>query len=255
MKSKFAFGLLAVMMVLVLAPSAFAQVNITIFNVPAAQEIGTNRTAETSDTTSAGAGITVSGALIADSNLSSTNLILTFPGNIMSDFNGTNPYGTPSNSTARPSGDPLRIVGATGVFASATFVTRNGGVLTIALIPNAGIAPNTDSGSFTILGLRINATGLTAPVNATASLNNSARGFFLGTSSFPVISAVGPGIGSISQGAIAGQTDQGRIQIFTNRNVVNDDTNIVVAEGFPGAWRSELQNEIDVPGAAEVGPM
>jgi hypothetical protein len=246
MKSKFVFGLLAVMMVLVLAPSSFAQVSITINNPPSPQEVQTNRSAETSDPTSPGAGITVSGALIAQSNLSTTNLILTFPTVI------TTNSAAMAGGTDIPAGDPIRIVAATGVFSGATLVTRNGGVLTISLIGAADISGNTDSGSFRILGVRIQGNGLTAPATATATLTSSANNFFLNTSTFPIINALGPGIGSLAQGAVAGQTDQTRIQVFTNRNVTDSTASIVVTEGFGAAWRSESQNEIDAPGAAGV---
>jgi len=241
MKSKFVFGLLAAMLVLVLAPSSFAQITITINNVPAAQEIQNNRTAETSDTTSAGAGITVSGALVAQSNLSMTDLLLTFPGTITSDID-------------QPAGDPLRIDAATGVFSTAFISTKTGSTLRISLL-NADITGNTQSGSFRILGLRINANGLTAPANGSASLSNSANNFFLGTASYPLINALGPGIASLQLGSVPGGTDMNVIQIFTNRNVTNGTASVVIREGFPGAWRSDAQNEIDVPGAAGVGPM
>jgi len=235
MKSKFAFGLLAVMMVLVLAPSSFAQVAITINNPPSGQEVQTNRTAETSDPTSSGAGITVSGSLIASSNLSVTELILTFPSTITSDF-------------AIPAGDPIRITSATGVFSGAALSTRIGNQLFITLIP-ADIVGNAASGSFRVVGVRINGNPLTAPANGSASLNNSANNFFLNTSTFPVINALGPGIGSLTGGAVAGQTDETAIQVFTNGNVTDDSASFIVSEGFAGAWRSEDQNEIDCGGS------
>jgi len=238
MKSKFVFGLLAVMMVLVLAPSSFAQVAITINNPPSVQEVQTNRTAETSDPTSPGAGITVSGSLIAQSNLSRTDLILTFPSTITSDF-------------AIPVGDPIRITSATGVFAGAVLSTRIGNQLFISLIGGgADIVGNTDSGSFRVVGVRINGNGLTAPATATASLSNSANNFFLNTSSFPIINALGPGIASLTNGAVTGQADETSIQIFTNRNVTDETASFIVTEGFAGAWRSEDQNEIDCGGSA-----
>jgi len=255
MKSKFVFGLIAAMLVLVLAPSSFAQVSITINNVSSSQEVQTNRAAEVSEFTSPGAGITVSGALVAQSNLSSSRLILTFPGLITSNTSNVTPFakkagaGQPSDL---PAGDPIRIVAATGVFVNATIYTRAGNALHISLIGDADITGNTASGSFRVLGVRIQVNGLSGPQSATATLDNAANNFFLNTSSFPVINALGPGIGSSTLGAVSGQTDLGTIQVFTNRNVSSNNASIVVNEGFASAWRSEAQNEIDAPGAGGV---
>jgi hypothetical protein len=242
MKSKFVFGLVAALVVLALAPTSFAQVNIQIFNTPSPQEVKTNRTAETSDPLSAGAGITVSGSVVATSNLSSTNLILTFPAPVT--------VGAVSQQNI-PNGDAIRIVAATGVFANATILTRGRDSLTIALL-TTDIVGNSQSGSFRIVGTRIDANGLTAPANGSASLSSSANNFFLSTTTFPVITALGDGIGSISQTVLSGN-NPGPITIFTNRTVVNGTSSLVIAEGFNFAWRTEAQNEIDSPGAAGVG--
>lgn len=242
MKSKFVFGLIAVMLVLVLAPSSFAQVNITINNPPSAQEVQTNRAAETSDPTSSGAGITVSGALLAESALSMTDLILTFPGVITS-------------SLTVPTGDPIRIIAATGLFNGAVISTITSSSIRISLLTQDigdDEAANTLSGSFRLVGTRINANGLTAPLSAMASLSSTANNFFLNTPTFPLISALGPGIASVTQGAVTGRSDLTTIQIFTNRTVTDDEASAVITEGFPFAWRSDAQNEIDAPGAADV---
>src|SRR5687768_15728004 len=227
MKSKFVFGLLAVMMVLVLAPSSFAQVGITINNSPSPQEVQVNRAAETSDPASSQAGITVSGSLIAQSNLSTTNLILTFPNTITS--RAAVYTGGGGDGIGRPPGDPIRIVAATGVFAGAAIATQSGSTITIQLIPaDIGGAGNTDSGSFRLVGVRINGNGLTAPASGNASLNSSANNFFLNTTTFPVINALGPGIGSV--------TSADTFQIFTNRNVTDSSGGVVITEGFASAW-------------------
>jgi hypothetical protein len=247
MKSKFAFGLLVAMMVLTLAPSSFAQVNITIFPNGSPQEVQTNRTAETADPQSAQAGLLVSGALVAQSSLSTTNLILDYPARITS--------GVTQLGDNVPAGDDIRIVAATGVFANATIVTRDyvNGTLTISLVNDPGIVNNTDSGSFRIVGVRIDANGLTAPVNATASLTSTANNFILSTSSFTVINTLGPGIAAVTQGGLSGATDTGTSTIFTNRSVSDATASVLITEGFPFAWRSEVQNEIDAPGSAVVG--
>src|SRR4051812_41796883 len=80
--SKWILGLMVAVLVLALAPSSFAQVNIQIFNTPSPGEIATNHNAQTSDPSSVGNGILVSGALIANSPLTATSLIFTFPATI-----------------------------------------------------------------------------------------------------------------------------------------------------------------------------
>jgi hypothetical protein len=247
MKSKFVFGLLAAMLVLALAPNSFAQINITINNVPSPQEVQTNRTAETSDPTSFGAGITVSGALIAQSGLTVTTLTLTFPSTITTRAAF---YAAGGSVTPVPAGDPIRIEGATGIFAAATLWTQTSTTLQISL-PSS--ADNTASGSFRIIGVRILGDGLTAPANATASLSSSANNYFLSTSTVPLISALGPGIASVTQGAVSGGTNLTTVQIFTNQTVTDTTASAVITEGFASAWRTAAQNQIDAPGAAGVG--
>jgi hypothetical protein len=247
MKSKFVFGLLATMLILALAPSSFAQVNITIFPNGSPQEVGTNRTAETADPRSSGAGLLVSGALVAQSSLSTTELIIDYPARLTS--------GVTALGDDVPAGDDIRIVAASGVFAGAVITTRNyvTGTLTISLIGAADIPVNNQSGSFRIVGPRIDANGLTAPVNATASLTSTANNFILSTPSFTVINALGAGIATVAQGGLTSGSDLGTATIFTNRNVSDATASILITEGFDFAWRSEAQNEIDSPGAAGVG--
>jgi hypothetical protein len=246
MKSKFAFGLLAMMLVFALAPSSFAQVNITIFPNGSPQEVDSNRTAETADPQSSGAGLLVSGALVAQSSLSTTNLVLDYPARITS--------GVTTLGDDVPAGDDIRIVAASGVFVNATITTRDyvNGTLTISLIGPADIPVNNASGSFRVVGVRIDANGLTAPVNATASLTSTANNFILSTPSFTVINALGPGIGSLTQAGFTSGTDQGTSTIFTNRTVSDGSASILITEGFPFAWRSAAQNAIDSPATANV---
>jgi len=259
MKSKLVFGLLAVMIALALAPSSFAQINIQIFNSPSAQEIKTNRTAETSDPTSAGSGITISGSLIASSALTQTDLLLAFPAPISV---------SPNPPFDVPKGDPIRIVAATGVFAGAAIKTVVGSTITLQLIAanvgsGSGNPDNTISGSFRIISTRIDANSLAGagPFNATASLSNSANNFILSTTSVPVISALGDGIASVAQAACSSAsrcgTSPGPIVLFTNKNVAQGSTFLTITEGFNFAWRTEAQNERNVTAglnAAGVGP-
>jgi hypothetical protein len=112
MKSKFVFGLLAMMLVLALAPSSFAQVNLQAFGNPSAQEVETNRTAQTADPQSAGAGLLVSGSAIATAPVTRTSLFIDYPAVVTS-------------GAAIPTGDPVRIEGATGLFAGVTVSSIN----------------------------------------------------------------------------------------------------------------------------------
>src|SRR5688572_3182730 len=114
MRSKFVFGLIAMMLVLALAPSSFAQVNLQAFGNPSAAEIASNRTAQTADPLSAGAGLLVSGSAIATAPVTRTSLFIDYPAVVTS-------------STTVPTGDPVRIEGATGLFAGVTISSINFG--------------------------------------------------------------------------------------------------------------------------------
>jgi hypothetical protein len=186
MKSKFAFGLLAMVLVLALAPSSFAQVNLQAFGNPSAQEVSTNRTAQTADPTSAGAGLLISGSAIATAPVTQTSLFIDYPAVVTS-------------STTVPAGDPVRIEGATGLFAGVTISSINygTGVVEITLpgcfpapaVPPAGCVtptvgdPVTGTGTFRLVGIRNDVNGLTAPLNATLSVSSSSNNYILSTTS------------------------------------------------------------------------
>jgi hypothetical protein len=224
------------MMVLALAPSSFAQINIQIFPNGSAQEIDTNRNAQTADPLSPGAGILVSGALIANSPLTTTNLLIDYPANITSGWAGL--------VGAIPAGDPVRIDGATGVFAGAVISTINyrTGLVTIEL-PGTSGAANTLSGSFRLVGVRIDTSGLTAPVNVAVSLSNTANNYILSNTSGTVITALGDGIASMAVGGrTSSSTNNGTATIFTNRNIIDGLASFVVTEGFAAAWRTGTQS-------------
>ena len=84
LRSKIISGLVVTMLVLAMAPTSDAQVNITLFPNGSANEILSNRNAQTADILSSAAGIVVSGSLLADSPLTTTSLTLDYPGNITS---------------------------------------------------------------------------------------------------------------------------------------------------------------------------
>src|SRR6185436_17883140 len=74
----------AVAIVMSCGVSGLAQINLQIFNTPSPAEIQTNHMAQTSDPSSIGNGILVSGALIANSPLNTTTLTFAFPAPITS---------------------------------------------------------------------------------------------------------------------------------------------------------------------------
>ena len=178
-RSRLMFGLLTVLVVLAVAPSSFAQINIQLFNAPSSGEIQTNRNAQTADPGVSGAGILVSGALIAASALTTTTLRIAYPSPITSA-----PAAGPASPADGPipSADPIRIEGASGLFASVATPVLNTTFSRVEItLPGFDTAANSLSGSFTLVGVRIDANGKTGAQTATASLNSSANNYVLTT--------------------------------------------------------------------------
>ena len=69
-KSKMMVGVLTMLAVFAMASSSFAQVSISLIPDPSAGEIQTNNNAQTASPGTSGAGILVSGALIAKNSRS-----------------------------------------------------------------------------------------------------------------------------------------------------------------------------------------
>jgi len=250
--SKWILGLMVAVLVVALAPSSFAQVNIQIFNTPSPSEIATARNAQTSDPSSTGNGILVSGALIANSPLTATALTFTFPATITSSTSAitcANPDGSPisgcnaGNSPNVPTGDPIAISGATGLFAGVAIASINFSNGTVQLtLP--GSANNTGSGTFRLVGVRLDVNGKTAPLNASASLGSSSNNYILQSTTVPVISALGPGIGSVNVGSNGTNANGGTALLFTNQTggtPADATASVVIAEGFASAWRTTTQ--------------
>ncbi len=238
-RSRLMFGLLTVLVVLAVAPSSFAQINIQLFNAPSAGEIQTNRDAQTADPGVSGAGILVSGALIANSALTTTTLRIAYPSPITSA-----PAAGPASpgDGPIPSADPIRIEGASGLFASVATPVLNTTLSRIEItLPGFGTASNSASGSFTLVGVRIDANGKTGAQTATASLNSSANNYVLTTPSLTVINALSPGIANFAIGARSSNSTLGTATIFTNRTVPDPSGSLILAEGFAGAFRTSLQ--------------
>jgi len=243
LKSKWMTGLLALVVVLALAPASFAQVSISIATDPSNGEVQTNHHAMTAKP-NPGDGITIIGSFQNASSLSTTNLVLQFPVPI-------------TDSISVPSADPIRIIGQTGLFANVTnpSVSTLLGTVTITL-PACGTNPpvsptscgvlNTSGGTMTLVGVRIDANqqAAGAALSVTASLNNGANGYFLSTSSGTIISALNPGISTsgLAVGALAGRTSQGTASIFTNRSIAKTNGSFTITEGCASCWRTATQS-------------
>ena len=261
MKSKFVLGFVAVMVVLALAPSSFAQVNIQVFPQTAPQEIATNRNAQTGDPTSTGAGLLVSGAIVAAAPLTTTSILIDYPGILTASGpctyrSGTDQSVIPASTCASiPAADPLRIEGATGLFANATISSMNygTGVVEITLPGTRGLGgpgvdvPATVSGSFRLVGARIDVNGLTAPVTAAFSLNSTANNYILSTTSGTVINGLAAGVTAPVIGTRTSTTASvgSGITVFTNRNLGGNGASITVTEGFASAFRTPAQLTTD----------
>jgi hypothetical protein len=253
-KSKMMVGVLTMLAVFAMASSSFAQVSLSLIPDPSPGEIQTNNNAQTASPGTSGAGILVSGALIANSPLTTTTLRITYPSPITSSPTSFNPLG---NGTGQgiPAADPIRIEGATGVFASITQAVLNTTNSRIEITLPAFPAGNTQSGSFRLVGVRIDANGKSGAQTATASLDSSANNYILTTTSVTVINAIANGIGSMALGARAGGTNNGTATIFTNRTLPDTLASLVITEGFAAAFRTATQSSnsgVAVPNGTQI---
>jgi len=274
MKSKSLFGLVALLVVLAAAQSSFAQVTVALSSSsPSQNEVFTARDAQAFDPTSAGAGLTVSGVVQASQFVSTTSLIIDYPGAAFT-ASGNCAYRTDSGAfpagnlmtittdTSKcpltPAGDPLRIEGVTGIFAGVTISSINFSNGQVELTLPGGYIPTTPgSGTFRLLGARVDATGMTAPASVTATLSNSANGYQLGTNTQPVILALTAGMTAPAIGTRSSSTASSGngVVIFTNRTVPTSPTNgvsFVIAEGFESAWRTKFQETTQTQSGASV---
>jgi hypothetical protein len=239
--SKMTVGLLTMLVFFVMASSAFAQVNISLIPDPSAGEIQTNNNAQTASPGTSGAGILVSGALIATSPLTTTTLRITYPSPITSSPAGFFSSGAGVGG-AIPSQDPIRIEGATGVFATVGVPVLNTSNSRIEIALPAFPGGNSLSGSFRLVGVRIDANGKSGAQTASVSLDSSANNYILTTTSVTVINAIGNGIGSMALGSRGGATNQGTATIFTNRSIPDSLASILITEGFGSAFRTATQS-------------
>jgi hypothetical protein len=236
-------GLVTILALFTMAPSSFAQIQISIIPETSSGDINTNHNALAS-VNGKGDGIIVIGSLLAISDLSTATLMLSFPAPItsvpagttnFSSFNavsgppfncttggikpsgttGINPVFLCSGSTALglPTADAIRISATGGLFAGVSAVLLNTTANRLE-IPLPKAAANSASGSFTVSGTRIDANGLTGAQTVTASVNDSTTGYLIGSpNSGTIISSFGPGIAAsgLAVGLAPGNTTIGGV--------------------------------------------
>jgi len=276
LKSRLA-GLVTILLIVAMAPSAFAQVSITVIPDVDNGDINTNNNALAAAPGVNGSGVLVVGSLIAQSPLVSTVLRIAYPGPITSlAAGGTVPAGALNctiggykalntnsgsggafqcnNGTGVPANDAIRISGASGVFAmvgTATPLLNTTNQRIEILLPDiTGGGGNTQSGSFRLVGVRMNANGLTGAQTITASLNTSVNNYLIGSpSSGTVINTLNAGIGTLAIGLAPGNsgiggstTGAGTATIFTNGNIARSQGAFILTEGCASCWRTKSQN-------------
>ena len=101
------------------------------------------------------------------------------------------------------------------------------------------------------MGVRIDATGLTAPVAVTASLGSTANNYLLSTSSATVITNLVSGIASMAIGAESGGISSGTATIFTNNVIGDGGATMLITEGHAQAWRTAAQSSTDGSGTTQ----
>jgi hypothetical protein len=257
-----------------MAPSSFAQVQLTLIPDIDSGDIATSNNALTAAPGVNGSGVLVVGQLIASSPLTATVLRIAYPGPITSvpslvtgtanctiggfsalvvgtGSGGAFPCGI--GAAGVPSNDPIRITGASGVFATMNLqpLLNTTSQRVEIQLPGTGGASNSSSGSFRLVGVRILAAGLTGAQTVSASLNTSVNDYLLGSpSSGTVINTLNPGIGSLAVGLAPGnstiQTNTafgaGTATIFTNRNIARSAGSFILTEGCSSCWRTKTQN-------------
>jgi len=183
LKSKTMFGFIALVMVLALAQSGYAQLSISATGNPSPRETATNHTAETNDPT-VGNGMIITGALLSDAQVTGGRLRITYPARV------TNTATVNGAATGQPAGtmvgfpatDPIQITSATGIFAGATIgaVSNVNGRVDInlpcgtpATIGATGghVGGAVTTGTIILTGVRIDANAIgTAPASAAFSI-------------------------------------------------------------------------------------
>jgi len=251
-----------------MAPSSFAQVQITVIPDVDNGDIVTNNNALASAPGANGSGVLIVGSLIATSPLTATVLRIAYPGPITSlpsgatncTIGGFSTLSTTAGSGGAfscgvpngvPSNDPIRILGQSGVFAGMNAQPLLNTTSQRIEIQLPTVASNSSSGSFRLVGVRINANGLTGAQTVSASLNTTVNDYLLGSpSSGNVINTLNPGIATAAIGLAPGNTTiqtnatfgAGAATIFTNRNIARSAGAFILTEGCASCWRTKSQN-------------
>jgi hypothetical protein len=276
-------GLVVILALLTMTPSLFAQIQISIIPEPSTGDIQTNHNALAS-VNGKNDGIIVIGSLLAISDLSTATLQLTFPAPITSIPSGSFAFssfnaisGPPFNCTTGgikpsstsgvnpvflcetgaqaglPSGDPIRISATGGVFSAVSAVLLNTTANRLE-IPLPKVSSNSQSGSFTVSGTRIDVNGLTGAQTVTASINDSTTGYLIGSpNSGTIISTLAPGIaasglavglapGNTTIGGVSGNPGAGTATIFTNGSISRSLGSFIITEGCAACWRTATQS-------------
>jgi len=154
------------------------------------------------------------------------------------------------NAAGIPSADPIRIVNASGVFAGVSAALLNTSANRLE-IPLPASATNSSSGSFRVVGVRLDGAVLTGAQTVTATLNTSDNGYILGSpNSGTVIASLNAGISGISIGLAPGNSNiggninnpaSGTATIFTNGTVARSQGAFILTEGCASCWRTATQ--------------
>jgi hypothetical protein len=206
-----------------------------------------------------GGGLLITGSLIAASPLTLTQLRIAYPGPITSAPAVCRHSDAAGDEVACPdpnvpTNDPIRIEGATGVFSAVTQPILNTVNSRIEIWLPAS-ASNNSSGSFRVVGVRIDANGKSGAQSATASLSDAAANYLLTTNSVQVINAIANGIGNMAIGSRTGSPNFGTASIFTNRTTPDEFASLIITEGFASAFRTESQlsnNDPDLPNSTRI---
>lgn len=277
LRSRFTLGLVTMLVLFVLVPGSFGQVvSVSLSNTPSAQETQTDRTAHTSDPTSPGNGILVTGTLVGSSfGATASVLRISFPApitaspvsavgctvstGIVATTSGGNGVGTTiasgtttcvnasGNGTNVPNQDAIRIEGAFGIFASVSLPKLNTSNARIEIaLPGGTIDTSAGTtGTFKLLGVRFDANGKTAPVTGTVAVTDAST-YALQTSTLTYVNALSDAIGTVAIGALTGSTSQGTATVFTNRTTTHPTGSLVINENYAFGFRTALQESTNL---------
>src|SRR5689334_12290106 len=113
-------------------------------------------------------------------------------------------------------------------------------------LPGTAGASNSSSGSFRLVGVRMNANGLSGAQTVSASLNTTVNNYLLGSpSTGTVINSLNAGLSSVTIGLAPGNATIGGVPanpgagaatVFTNRNVARSIGAFILTEGCASCW-------------------